>query len=278
MKIIRANFAGFCFGVRRAYDLALKKRSGCIQTLGELIHNPEVLEELDFHGVRAISAISKIQKGVVIIRAHGISRKKLCELKKKKVEIVDASCPFVKKIHAAVSKFTAEKIQILIVGRQQHPEMRALIEDFPEIEVIQKISEKRLQKFADQKVVLLAQTTERMEKFEHALRILQKLKAKVFAKNTICSATHERQNSAITLAKRVDLMIVIGGKKSNNTKQLFRLVRKIKSSHWIENEKDLRKSWFTRVQKVGITAGASTPEKVIKKVEEKIREFEEINS
>lgn len=335
MKIIRAKSAGFCFGVRRAYDLALrrgsgqvlrnsgqasKKRDGSVATLGELIHNPEVLEELSARGVKTLSAVSKAREGVVIIRAHGISDKKLCQLKKQKVEIVDASCPFVKKIHAEVRRFIAQKIPVLIVGRRSHPEMRAVIEDFPEVMVVSRISEKSIRKFLERNpsqpvpnpparsarfplcergskwslpsfaslrragrgfskggssnvVGVLAQTTETEERFERVVELLKKLKAKVIARRTICGATQERQNAAVELAHRVDLMLVIGGKKSNNTRQLFTLVKKIVPSHWIENEKNIRKSWFAGVKTVGISAGASTPEKTIKKVEEKIGKF-----
>jgi len=271
MKIIRASSAGFCFGVRRAYELASRRRNGRVQTLGELIHNPEVLEELDAKGVKAENAISKIKEGVVIIRAHGISEKKLRELKKKKVEIVDASCPFVKKIHAEVKSFVKWGVPVLILGRKQHPEMRAVIEDFPRVEVMQRVSEKRLKKFANQKIALLAQTTEKEERFEQVRKLLKKINARVIAKNTICNATHERQNSAVALAKKVDAMVVVGGKRSNNTKQLFDLVKKITKSFWVENEQDLRKSWFEKVQNVGVSAGASTSEKTISKVCEKLK-------
>ncbi len=273
MKIIRAKSAGFCFGVRRAYELASKKREGKVSTLGELIHNPEVLEELNSKGVKVENAISKIHQGVVIIRAHGISEKKLCELKKKNVEIVDASCPFVNKIHAEVKSFVKRGITVLILGRKQHPEMRAVIEDFPEVELISRVSEKSLQKFANQKIALLSQTTEKKEKFERVVETLKKLKARVIAKNTICNATHERQNSAVNLAEKVDLMIVVGGRKSNNTKQLFDLVRKICRSFWVENEKEIQPSWFSGVRQVGITAGASTPEKTILRVEAEIEKM-----
>ncbi|MCK5472199.1 4-hydroxy-3-methylbut-2-enyl diphosphate reductase [Candidatus Gracilibacteria bacterium] len=271
MKIIRADPAGFCFGVQRAYELARNFRGKKIQTLGELIHNPEVLEELNACGVRAVSAISKIRTGVVIIRAHGISEKKMCELKKKKVKVVDASCPFVKKIHAEIKKFTSKKIPILVIGQRRHPEMQAVIEDFPEVEVIQKISEKRLQKFTGKKVALLSQTTEQAEKFERVLKILKKLKVHVTPKDTICSATRERQAAAASLAKKVDLMIVIGGRRSNNTRQLFEIVRQIRSAFLIENKNEIQKKWFTKIHTVGVTAGASTPEKVIAQVCEKLK-------
>jgi small subunit ribosomal protein S1 len=271
LKIIRADSAGFCFGVRRAYDLASKKRNGKVSTLGELIHNPEVLEELNSQGVRAISAISRIREGVVIIRAHGISKKKLKQLKQKKVEIVDASCPFVKKIQAEVEQFVKRGIPVLILGRRSHPEMRAVIEDFPEVEVLSRVSEKQLKKFAGQKVGVLAQTTESSEKFEQLVKILKKLKVKVIPRQTICGATNERQKATVSLARKVDLMVVVGGKKSNNTKQLFALVKGVVLSHWVESEGDLQKTWFAGVKKVGISAGASTPENTISRVCEKLK-------
>lgn len=268
MKIIRADHAGFCFGVRRAVELArsTSRDSSKVATLGELIHNPEVLEELNSRGVRVISAISKIKNGVVVVRAHGISQKKLALLMKKRIKIVDASCPFVQKIHAEVSKFVAQKIPILILGRRGHPEMRAVVEDFPRVEIIQKISPKNLQKFANKKVGVLAQTTENSANFEKLIFELKKIGTKIIAKNTICGATFERQNSTEILAKKVDAVVVVGGRKSNNTKKLFELARKIRPTFWIENESEIRKKDFTKFKKVGVTAGASTPEKTIKRV------------
>ncbi|MFH1375505.1 MAG: 4-hydroxy-3-methylbut-2-enyl diphosphate reductase, partial [Patescibacteria group bacterium] len=273
VKIIRAKHAGFCFGVRRAYDLALQPRGNAVRTLGELIHNPEVLEELSSRGVRSVSAISRISGGTVIIRAHGISRKKLQALRYKKSKVIDASCPFVQKIHLEVAKFAERGIPVVIVGRRNHPEMRAVVEDFPEVLVVSLISDRRLRRYAGKQVAVLAQTTETPERFSAIVKELQKLKAKVAALKTICGATIERQTAAVDLAHKVDRMLVIGGKKSNNTKQLFDLVRKIVPSHWVENEKEIRKNWLRGVKKVGITAGASTPENTIRKVEDRIGKF-----
>jgi len=243
VKVVRANSAGFCFGVRRAYDLvnAAVQDFDEVQTFGDLIHNPEVLEELNSRGVRSISAISKIRTGTVIIRAHGISDKKLFQLKKQGVKIVDASCPFVKKIHAAVAKFVVQKIPVFIFGSKKHPELTAIFEDFSTAMAVKKFNPKIFQKFVGKKIGLLAQTTERSEKFLEFKNSLEKMGVKVFAQNTICGATRERQNSAAALAKKVDIMVVIGGKKSNNSKQLFDLVKNITKSFWIESAKDCEK-------------------------------------
>jgi len=275
VQIIRADHAGFCFGVRRAVELARSASRDFqkVTTLGELIHNPEILEELNSRGVRAISAISKIREGVVVVRAHGISQKKLAVLRKKKIKIVDASCPFVQKIHREVSLFAAQKIPVVILGRRGHPEMRAVVEDFPAVEVLQKISPKRLQKFAGQKIGVLAQTTENPENFAQLIAALEKIGAQIIARETICGATLERQNSARLLAEKVDAVVVVGGRKSNNTKKLFELVAKIRPAFWIENETEICPGDFTKFKKVGVTAGASTPESTIRKVEEKLSQI-----
>ncbi|MFH0776717.1 MAG: 4-hydroxy-3-methylbut-2-enyl diphosphate reductase [Patescibacteria group bacterium] len=275
MKIIRADKAGFCFGVQRAVELArsASENSNRVATLGELIHNPEILEELSLRGVRAISAISKIRDGVVVVRAHGISRKKLTALKKKKIKIVDASCPFVQKIHLAVAKFTSQKIPVLILGRRGHPEMRAVVEDFPAVEVVQKISAPKLKKFSGQKIGVLAQTTENPANFAKLISVLEKIDARIIPRNTICGATLERQKSAEILAQKVDAVVVVGGRKSNNTKKLFELTAKIRPTFWIENADEIQPRDFKKFKTVGVTAGASTPEKTIAAVCRKLKKL-----
>lgn len=273
MKIIRAKHAGFCFGVRRAYDLAIKANGKNVQTLGELIHNPEVLEELKTRGIKAISAISKLRDGSVIIRAHGISDKARKKLKQKALKIIDASCPFVKRIHDEVRIFQQKGIPCVIVGRRDHPEMTAVVEDFPEVLVVSKASDIKSKSLKGRKVAVMAQTTETAEKFKTIVEKLIDLGVQVVERETICLATSERQKAAIDLAKEVDLMIVAGGKKSNNTKQLYGLAKKIVASHWVESEKEIKATWFKNVKKVGITAGASTPKGVIERVEQKIQKI-----
>ncbi len=271
MKILRAKVAGFCFGVQRAVTLAKKARGQSIQTLGELIHNPEVLEDLKNRGVRTVSAISKLQDGTVVIRAHGISDKVRTKLKKKNIKIVDASCPFVRRLHAAAASFATKGVPIVILGRADHPEMRAVVEDFPEVLVVTQPDLRRLRRFTGRRVGVLAQTTETAESFTLLQSKLKSIGAKIQPVKTICNATSERQAAAIELAKKVDLMLIIGGRKSNNTKQLWRLSRQVVPSHWIETERDLKSAWLKSVQSVGITAGASTPESTIERVIAKLK-------
>jgi len=275
VKIIRADHAGFCFGVRRAVELVRSASRGSdrVATLGELIHNPEILEELSLRGVRAVSKISQICDWVVVVRAHGISQKKLKILQRKRIKIIDASCPFVQKIHFEVAKFSKKKIPVVILGRRGHPEMRAIVEDFPTVEIIQKISPKSLQKFAGKKIGVLAQTTENPVSFAKLISALEKIGAKVLPKNTICGATIERQKAAQVLAKKVEAMIIVGGRKSNNTKKLFELATKICPTFWVENEEEIENFFFTQFKKVGVTAGASTPEKTIRRVCEKLKKL-----
>ena len=261
--------------MKRAYELATKASDKNVQTLGELIHNPEVLEELKNRGVRTVPAVSKLRNGTVIIRAHGVSEKVKKKLESKKLKIIDASCPFVMTIHNEVNKFMRRGIPCVIVGRRDHPEMKAIVEDFPEVLVVSRISDFRLKSFRNKKVALLAQTTETLDKFNAIAKRLEDVGAKVIKKKTICSATSERQKAAIELAHKVDLVIVIGGKKSNNTKQLYQLTKKIRPSYWIESEGGLKSSWLRGVKKVGITAGASTPEAVIERVEKRLQEINE---
>ncbi len=271
MQILRAKVAGFCFGVQRAVELAKKARGKSVQTLGELIHNPEVLEDLKNRGVRVVSAVSKLKNGTVVIRAHGVSDKVRAELKKKQVKIVDASCPFVQRLHAAAASFAIKDIPIIILGRADHPEMRAVVEDFPTALVLVKPNLRKLHKFANQKVGVLAQTTETAANFELLKTKLKQLGARIQPVQTICNATSERQAAAIKLAKQVDLMLVIGGKQSNNTKQLWQLSKQVVPSRWIETERDLKTGWFKNIKTVGITAGASTPESTIGRVVEKLK-------
>jgi 4-hydroxy-3-methylbut-2-enyl diphosphate reductase len=160
-------------------------------------------------------------------------------------------------------KFTAQKIPVVIFGRRGHPEMRAIVEDFPTVEIVQKISLEKLKKFRGKKVGVLAQTTENPANFAKLISALEKIGAKIIPRNTICGATLERQKSAQILAEKVDAVVVVGGRKSNNTKKLFELASKIRPTFWIETAAEIRQRDFTKFQKIGVTAGASTPEKTL---------------
>jgi (E)-4-hydroxy-3-methyl-but-2-enyl pyrophosphate reductase len=267
-KILRAKKIGFCFGVKHAVKLAEKFAPAT--TIGELTHNPAVLAQLKKIGILA-KKFNKIKNETAIIRAHGISQKKILKLKKRGVKIIDASCPFVRKIHATINKFHKQKIPIIIVGKKTHPEIQAICEDFPEILVVRNARNPQLKNFAQQSVGLLAQTTETPKNFQAVKKFLQNYQTQVQALDTICHATRARQQATIQLAKKVDLLFVIGSKKSNNSRQLYQLAQKITPTIFLESEKKICQKLLKNKNKIGLATGASTPEFLLKKVEQKIK-------
>lgn len=270
MKVIRAASAGFCFGVERAVALA-REAGSRVETLGELIHNPEVLEELETRGVRAVDGIANVSAETVIVRAHGISDRTRSELQAKTKRVIDASCPFVQRLHAAVAKFRARGLPVIVFGRRDHPEMRAVVEDFPEVVVTTSPLTKELDAFAGQTIGMLAQTTEQATDFDtFVAAVTARLAITPDIASTICNATTDRQTAARVLADQVEAVVVIGGRTSNNTKNLWELTSKIRPSYWIERADELDPAWFAGCQTVGVTAGASTPESAITAVIERL--------
>ncbi|MCK4776997.1 MAG: 4-hydroxy-3-methylbut-2-enyl diphosphate reductase [Actinomycetia bacterium] len=280
MKIITAKKAGYCYGVERALKLVereLKKNNKQIYTLGPLIHNPQVVKELEGKGVKSLLSIDKVKKGTVIIRSHGVDPQTLKKAKEKGLNIIDATCPFVKKAQKCVQRLAREKYDVFIIGEKDHPEVKGLyaysdnrgtiIEN---VEDVKKI-DKNLRKIG-----LVVQTTQTVWKLQEIVKILltRTFEIKIF--NTICHATFERQKEAKKLAKKVDVMIVVGGKNSANTKRLLQICKESnKNSFHIESEKDLKKSWFKKDSSVGVTAGASTPIRITEKVVERINKLYE---
>jgi len=278
MEIILAKTAGFCFGVNNAIRIAedMLGKGGAISTLGYLIHNDQVVNDLKEKGIRAISCISEAPEGSkVIIRAHGVAPGIYEEAKKRNIEIVDATCPYVKKIHKLVEKMHKDGYTIVIAGDREHPEVigvngwcgnSALIANTPE----------EAEAFApiDGKCCLVAQTTITRERFDG---IYDKLKEKcksVVKFDTICSATSSRQEEAEKIARISDVMLVIGSRKSSNTRKLYEICSKYcKKTYLIETYGDLPPINTKEVQTLGITAGASTPERTIKEVIEKMDEL-----
>lgn len=274
MEILFARHAGFCFGVERAVELARAASGAPIRTLGPLIHNPAVLAELAERGITPVGGVAELTDGTVVIRAHGVSDKIRSELAERGLKVVDASCPFVHRLHAATKKVRQSGRAAVIVGRRDHPEMLAVVEDFPEVVVVDSPAAPELKLLAGQAVGLLAQTTERAEKLTAVASGLRALGCAVEVVNTICSATTDRQTAAVELARQVEVMLVFGGRESNNTKKLYELCCEITRSYWLEDERELKPEWFTGVQKVGLTAGASTPDSTLKKAAEWLRSVE----
>jgi 4-hydroxy-3-methylbut-2-enyl diphosphate reductase len=269
MEVRLAKSYGFCFGVKRAVDCVLELK-GNVNTLGPLIHNPQFVREIEKKGIKSVDSIEKIDSDRVIIRTHGLSDKLINELKKRNLEIIDLTCPFVKKVQDYAKELESKGYQVVIVGEKGHPEVEAIKENLKKGVIINSLKEAKAIGKHD-KLGVVAQTT---QKLKHFLEIGDELKShsKNFKLiNTICNATQERQEAALELAKQVDIMIVVGGYNSANTKQLKTLCSTIVETKHIETDSDIKKEWFKNKKTAGVTAGASTPDWIIKKTIEKIK-------
>ena len=280
MKVIKAKTAGFCFGVKRAVDTVyeqVKICNGPIYTYGPIIHNEEVVKDLESKGVvvlRTEEELDNVENGTVIIRSHGVEKRIYDKLEAKGLRVVDATCPFVKKIHNIVRKESAEGKYILIIGNPDHPEVigirgwagehAAVIRNADDIENID-FSKNR-------KICVVSQTTFNYNKFKDLVEIIKKKSYDISVLNTICNATKERQTEAESIAESVDAMIVIGDKHSSNTQKLFEICRKAcNNTYYIQTLDDLDLNQLGSVETVGITAGASTPNNIIEEVQNNVR-------
>jgi len=281
MEVIKAKSAGFCFGVKRAVDTVYqqveKQEALPIYTYGPIIHNEEVVKDMEKKGVvvlRTEEELNALEKGTVIIRSHGVAKNVYDRLEEKNIRIVDATCPFVKKIHNIVQKHSKEGNSIIIIGNPDHPEVQG-IKGWAgdDVCVIQNAEE--AQKFValdGKKLCIVAQTTFNYNKFKDLVEILEKKSYDIIVLNTICNATKERQTEARSIAETVDAMIVIGDKHSSNTQKLFEICRKAcNNTYYIQTLGDLDLNQLGSVETVGITAGASTPNNIIEEVQNNVR-------
>ncbi len=268
MKVKLASSYGFCFGVKRAINIAEQHQNSA--TMGPLIHNQKEIDRLktDFH-VGLYQNLDDVEKNdTVIIRTHGIPKNDLQALKSKNAKVINATCPFVTTPQQIVKKMSTEGYSILIFGDENHPEVKGVksyCED--DIHVILEPSELKNITFKYDKIATVAQTTRKKEKYLEIVNalILKNKEVRVF--NTICDATFENQDAVHELSHEVDIMIVIGGKNSSNTKQLLMIAEEnCKNSYLIEDETELNLEWFEGKKLCGVTAGASTPDWIIKKV------------
>ena len=279
MKVTLAKSAGFCFGVKRAVEMVYKEAETGkkVYTLGPIIHNEQVVQDLEQKGVRVIDTpeeLSKAEDATVIIRSHGISADVYHQLEDKKVRIVDATCPFVSKIHRIVEKKYQEGSCIVIVGNANHPEVEG-INGWCNgaATVIGSVSEaENYSQEPARKLCVVAQTTFNYKKFEDIVDIFSKKSYDINVMNTICNATEERQTEAAAIAGDSDAMIVIGGKHSSNTQKLYEICKNVcPDTHFIQTLDDLDLKQFQSFRSVGITAGASTPNTIIKEVQSYVR-------
>jgi small subunit ribosomal protein S1 len=278
MRTYVVKEAGFCFGVKRAIKLAFdaaKSKNGRAYTLGPLIHNPQVVEDLRKKGVHVAKESRRIKKGTLIIRSHGVHPRILEQLRDRRIKVVDATCPFVKKAQRMAKLLYDEGYQVAVVGEADHPEVQGIVGyvDGSAIVINHNRVRKNLPHFA--KLGVVAQTTLNIDAFRQAVARLVDHAEELKVCNTICHATARAQKATLTMAGKVDLMIVVGGHNSANTTRLAKLCRRRGTpTHHVETAGELRRSWFRGKKAVGITAGTSTPEWLIKEVVDRIKTFD----
>lgn len=279
MKVELAKSAGFCFGVEKAVNTVYeeaKRGNDIVYTLGPIIHNEEVVKDMKKRGVEAVKIedLASLPKGTVIIRSHGVSREIFNFVKRSGHRVVDATCPFVKKIHAIVSVQSGKGKTVVIIGNPEHPEVMGIRgwgdENTYAVENIEQFINLGLKK--DEEIIIVAQTTFNHKKFQEIIDKISILGYDVRCFNTICNATQERQAEAKKIASNVDAMIVIGDKKSSNTGKLVEICQEeCKNTVFIQTLEDLDYGALLSVDSVGITAGASTPKHIIEEVQNIVR-------
>ena len=279
MKVTVAKSAGFCFGVRRAVEQVyhqVKEGKKPVDTYGPIIHNDQVVRDLEALGVRVIHAeeeLESISEGTVIVRSHGVPRRIQEKIEARGLELVDATCPFVKKIHRIVMEESRKGAAVIIAGDESHPEVEGIRgwAEGPVWVVSRPGDMERLPLSAGKAAVLVAQTTFNYTKFEELVEIFSKKGYDGNVINTVCNATEERQSEARRIARTVDAMIVIGGRHSSNTQKLYEICsRECKNTYFVETLVDLDSKPFQSFRHVGITAGASTPNKIIEEVQKHV--------
>jgi len=270
LEILVAKSAGFCFGVKRAINEAEKtasEKASDIYTLGPIIHNPQVVERLEDSRVFVREVLDEIDKGTIIIRSHGVKLQEYELARSKGLDIVDATCPFVKKAQDLVSRLSEEGYSVIVVGQKEHPEVKGIISYGPPGIRVVETPEELKGMAREKKIGIVAQTTLPMKKLEAVVSFCVSRASEIKVFNTICNATSIRQEESASLAREVDVMIVVGGRNSANTRRLAEICRSIQPrTHHVEVAEELEPAWFADTEKVGVTSGASTPDWIIEDV------------
>ena len=278
MHVEVAKSAGFCFGVKRAVNCVydeIRKGSGAIYTYGPIIHNEQVTDDLAARGVKLINSLDELEgihDGTLILRSHGVSKAELDTIMSSSLRVIDATCPFVKRIHRIVEEASLDGRDVIIIGNPDHPEVRAIkgwcsgsVFVIKNKEAVNHLPELK-------KVTVVSQTTFNHINFQEIVDKLVEMDYDMNVVNTICNATQERQSEAVDIARRVETMIVIGGKHSSNTQKLYELCKhECSHTYYVQTLDDLTSQWFPHVSSVGITAGASTPNIIIEEVHTYVR-------
>lgn len=281
MNLVVAESAGFCFGVKRAMEQVYKEIKNSdipVYTYGPIIHNEEVVHDLEKKGVKVIQnpkEMASLPKGRVIIRSHGISRAEYKQMEESGFEIVDVTCPFVKKIHRLVEEYSRKGYTVVIAGNNKHPEVLGIlgwVYNQNSFTVSSPEDIENLPIKEGEKVCFVAQTTFNYNKFQELVEIIGKKGYDISVLDTICNATEERQAEARILARRSDAMIVIGDRHSSNTQKLYEISKKeCENTYYIQTSRDMDYRQIHSINNVGITAGASTPNYIIEEVSKNVR-------
>ena len=276
MRINIAKSAGFCFGVRRALNIALKaaRLSPRIEMLGDIVHNEDVVRRIYKAGIRKIKQLSKGKNKILLIRAHGISERIYKEARRLGYKIIDATCPMVKEIHLIAKQAEQKGYKIIIIGDKKHDEVRGILGQLRNkaivIDNLKNIPIKKIKEI--KKAVIVVQSTQNLEKVNAIVSNLKHYIKELSFFNTICEPTKIKQKELKEMSLGNDAMIIIGSKNSANTKRLYEISKSLnKNSYWINSKNEIKPWWFKDVRKLGITAGASTPDTTTKTIINYIR-------
>ncbi|HVN97064.1 MAG TPA: 4-hydroxy-3-methylbut-2-enyl diphosphate reductase [Syntrophorhabdaceae bacterium] len=271
MKVLKTENIGFCFGVKRAVKMVLKhaeKTNETVHTIGPIIHNPQMVNILKEKKVIPVDNVFEVKNGVVVFRTHGIKKEEEEYIRKTGLKVIDATCPFVKRVRKHAMYLKSKGYQVVIVGDKSHPEVKSVL-SYLDGDGIVLQEPKRLD---HKKVGVVSQTTLDKDTFVNIVKELIGGVEELRVYNTICESTSVRQKEAVVLSGKVDMMLVVGGKNSSNTTKLYKVVNRVQpNTHHIETEEDIKPEWFKNVHAVGITGGASTPDLIIDIVERRVK-------
>ena len=274
MNIYLARYSGFCFGVRRAINLALEAtgKGKQVYSLGELIHNPQYVTYLESKGIKNVCCVDDIDNAVFVIRSHGVTKEDINKISESGNEIIDATCPYVKRTHELIQNAIYEDYPVLILGDPNHPEVIGM-RSYGDMRTQVVSPDDNIPPLTGKKLCIICQTTQKIGNLESLVCSVLPEVVELKVYNTICLATSQRQQSSACLAKSSDLMIVIGGKQSSNTKMLFSLCSDLTSTIHVETETELSPEMLSGIRNIGLAAGASTPEETILAVYNKIKKI-----
>ncbi|HYN09835.1 MAG TPA: 4-hydroxy-3-methylbut-2-enyl diphosphate reductase [Vicinamibacterales bacterium] len=276
MRIIRASHLGMCFGVRDAIALALEHSDARPLTiLGDLVHNGEVLASLKARGIAIAADVTQVKTQAVMITAHGASQRRLADTRARGLEVVEATCPLVHVAHRAITALLRDGYHPVIIGQRDHVEVRGLTDDLDAFDVV--LTEEDVRQLAERpRIGIAAQTTQPIDRVRHLVGMIRERfpRSTVRLIDTVCHPTKQRQQAALDLARQCDVVIVVGGANSNNTRELVSTCRRLCSQvHHVQGESDLCLDWFAAASTVGLTAGTSTPDHVIDRIDQRIQEL-----